>query len=226
MADAHRNPGQIPALSQDLRPRRLLRFDYDGRNPAAADRSGGSMRHVLIAILVVGIGPSLALAQHHQPASSQTQGTSEFVEIVRESTRRFQDPSVAIAEEYLPQFGCVSGSHEGAMGIHFVNGAMVADPALDVTRPELLIYEPLPNGRLRLIAVDYLVTTEGWKANNPPNAGPPELMGQLFHLFEFPNRFGLPEFYTLHVWAWKENPQGTFANWNPNVSCDAYTGQY
>ena len=39
---------------------------------------------------------------------------------------------------------------------------------------------------------------------------PPQLMGQLFHLFEAPNRFGLPAFYTLHVWAWKENPTGTF----------------
>jgi len=47
----------------------------------------------------------------------------------------------------------------------------------------------------------------------------------LFHLFESPNRFGLPAFYTLHVWAWKENPSGTFVNWHPNVSCDAFTGQ-
>ena len=47
-------------------------------------------------------------------------------------------------------------------------------------------------------------------------------MGQLFHLFESPNRFGLPAFYTLHVWAWKDNPNGTFVNWNPDVSCDAF----
>ena len=48
-------------------------------------------------------------------------------------------------------------------------------------------------------------------------------MGQLFHLFESPNRFGLPAFYTLHVWAWKENPNGTFVNWHPKVSCDGFT---
>ena len=40
-----------------------------------------------------------------------------------------------------------------------------------------------------------------------------------------PNRFGLPAFYTLHVWAWKENPTGTFVNWNPNISCKAFSGQ-
>ena len=108
------------------------------------------------------------------------------------------------------------------MGVHFVNGTLVGDPELDVARPELLVYEPLPNGRFKLVAADYLVLSAAWNAKNP---GPPQLMGQLFHLFESPNRFGLPEFYTLHVWAWKENPQGTFANWNPNVSCDAYNPQ-
>ena len=54
---------------------------------------------------------------------------------------------------------------------------------------------------------------------------PPELMGQLFHLFDSPNRFGLKAFYALHVWAWKDNPNGTFTNWNPNVSCDAFPGE-
>ena len=53
--------------------------------------------------------------------------------------------------------------------------------------------------------------------------GAQQLMGQLLHLFESPNRFGLPAFYTLHVWAWKENPNGTFVNWHPKVSCDGFT---
>jgi hypothetical protein len=48
-------------------------------------------------------------------------------------------------------------------------------------------------------------------------------MGQLLHLFTAPNRFGLPDFYTLHVWALKESPTGAFVNWHANVSCDAYT---
>ena len=60
---------------------------------------------------------------------------------------------------------------------------------------------------------------------NKTHSGPPELMGQFFHLFEAPNRFGLPAFYTLHVWAWKENPKGAFVNWHPNVSCEQFSGQ-
>jgi hypothetical protein len=47
-------------------------------------------------------------------------------------------------------------------------------------------------------------------------------MGQLLHLFESPNRFGLPTFYTLHVWAWKENPTGMFVNWHSKISCESF----
>jgi hypothetical protein len=47
-------------------------------------------------------------------------------------------------------------------------------------------------------------------------------MGQAFHLFTEPNRFNLHAFYTLHVWAWKDNPNGAFVNWHPNVSCESF----
>lgn len=146
----------------------------------------------------------------------------DLVSIVRQSTARFQDVQVAEAEGYTLMFGCVSGPDVGAMGLHYVNGPLVGDDVLDPTRPEIVIYEPLPDGRKRLIGADFLVLKDVWDANH---SAPPELMGQLFHLFEAPNRFGLPAFYTLHVWAWKENPTGTFVNWHSKVSCDAFAGQ-
>ena len=108
------------------------------------------------------------------------------------------------------------------MGLHYVNGALVSSGVLDATRPQIVIYEPAPNGDLQLIGADYLVLADAWNATH---SSPPELMGQLFHLFESPNRFGLPAFYTLHVWAWKDNPNGAFVNWHPNVSCDSFAGQ-
>jgi hypothetical protein len=77
----------------------------------------------------------------------------------------------------------------------------------------------MPNGRLRLIGVEYITLGEAWDA---ANEGPPVLEGQLFHYAGSPNRYRIPAFYELHVWAWKENPNGTFADWNPRVSCDAY----
>jgi hypothetical protein len=160
-------------------------------------------------------------ANHHELKRHGTDA-SALVAVVRESTERFKDVAMAEAEGYALQFGCVSGADAGAMGMHFVKGALVGDGEVNATRPEIVIYEPMPNGRLRLIGADYLVLADAWNAKH---TSPPQLMGQLFHLFEAPNRFGLPAFYTLHVWAWKENPTGAFVNWHSNVSCEAFSGQ-
>jgi len=187
----------------------------------------------LIGVLVVGFSPSHASAQHdhtqafasphHESTPDQKKQAGAFVRLVRESTERFRDVAVAQAEGYALQFGCVSGSDTGAMGLHFVKGSLVGDDVLDPTRPEILIYEPAPGGRLRLTGADYLVFADTWHKSH--GAATPELMGQLLHLFESPNRFGLPAFYTLHVWAWKDNPNGTFVNWHPDVSCDGFNPQ-
>lgn len=158
-----------------------------------------------------------AVQRHNDPAA-----TARLVRIARQASRRFHDVSQAEAEGYVQQFGCVSGSHEGAMGVHYVNFPLVADGVLDPAKPEFLVYEPQPNGRMRLVAVDYLVLVDNWHAHT---TSPPDLLGHLFHLFESPNRFGLPAFYTLHVWSWRDNPQGMFANWNPRVTCDYFTAQ-
>ena len=180
-------------------------------------------------LVVVALSPVAAFAQGDHAHAAAAQLTPDqktranaLVEVVRDATERFKDVRIAQAEGYGLQFGCVSGPDAGAMGLHFVNFPLVGDGELDAARPEIVIYEPLPNGRLRLIGADYLVLADAWNAKH---ASPPELMGQLFHLFESPNRFGLPPFYTLHVWAWKENPTGTFVNWHSNVSCDAFAGQ-
>ena len=182
------------------------------------------------ALLLVGCCASIAVAQddhahgaasspRQEPTPAQKAKAGELIKVVRQVTARFQHPAVAESEGYALTFGCVSGSDAGAMGLHFVNGALVGDGELDVTRPEIVLYEPLPNGKLQITGADYLVLADDW---NKKHDGPPQLMGQLFHLFDSPNRFGLPPFYTLHVWAWKDNPNGAFSNWNPNVSCEAF----
>lgn len=145
-----------------------------------------------------------------------------LVKIVRQSTERFKDVNVAKAEGYALQFGCVSGEEAGATGLHYVNSALVGSGVLDATRPQIVIYEAKPDGTLKLIGADYLLLADAWNLNH---SGPPELMGQFFHYFAAPNRFGLPPFYTLHVWAWKDNPKGAFVNWHPNVSCAAFDGK-
>jgi hypothetical protein len=185
--------------------------------------------HVLIGALAFGaFAPSIALAQRHDHAAAaessrtaeQKKQMNDLVAVVRDATERFRDVAVAQGEGYALQFGCVSGPDWGAMGLHFVKGSLVGDDVLDPTRPEIVIYEPTHDGRVRLIGADFLVLKDVWDATH---AAPPQLMGQLLHLFEAPNRFGLPAFYTLHVWAWKDNPNGTFVNWHPKVSCDGFS---
>ena len=186
----------------------------------------------VMALLLLNLGPLRILAQDghsHSPKQQQLERTAgeqkdagALVKIVRESTERFKNVAVAKAEGYALQFGCVSGSDSGAMGLHYVNADLVKSGVLDATRPQIVIYEPGPNGELKLIGADFLLLADAWNAKH---SGAPELMGQLFHLFESPNRFGLPAFYTLHVWAWKENPNGAFVNWHPNVTCESFAGE-
>jgi hypothetical protein len=167
---------------------------------------------------------SVAIVRSQQADVANGQG--EFVDgslarLVRQSTASFQNAQAAVGAGYVLSGGCVSGPEQGAMGVHFVDSALVGDGVLDATRPEALVYEPR-NGKLQLVAVEYIVLAEQWDANN---AHPPVLHGQHFHYVPAPNRTGLDAFYELHVWAWKRNPHGTFADWNPRVRCDAYSPQ-
>jgi len=178
----------------------------------------------LVALILMSVCWQVAMAQTgHSHTGVTTTGQKSpadtLFDIVRQSTARFKDVSVAEAEGYHLQFGCVTGPDAGAMGLHYVNGDLVARGELDPTRPQIVIYEPKSDGHLQLTGADFLVIASAWDASH---SGPPELMGQLFHFFESPNRFGLPPFYTLHVWAWKENPNGAFVNWHPNVSCQSF----
>jgi hypothetical protein len=106
----------------------------------------------------------------------------------------------------------------GAMGIHYVNGALVEDPRVRLLHPELLIYEQQEDGDMELIALEYVVLKSAWRAEHPH--GRPKLLGRTFELVKEGNRYGLPDFYELHVWAWRPNPSGMFTDFNPKVSCE------
>jgi len=176
----------------------------------------------VFAVAFVAALPGQAMGDHGQYSDQLKQHAGELVRVVRESTRRFRDVNQAEAEGYHLLFGCVSGPDDGAMGLHYVNMELVIDPTLDPSKPEIVIYEPLPNGGRKLIGADFLVFAEAWHAKNTAT---PELGGQLMHLIESPNRYGLPAFYTLHVWAWKPNPTGAFVNWHSDVSCEQFAGK-
>ncbi len=104
----------------------------------------------------------------------------------------------------------------GAMGIHYAKGALVGDGKIAVATPEAVIYQPEANGKLQLVAVEYVVLKKAWDAHH---ASPPALFGKTFNFTPAGNRFGLPAYYSLHAWIWKNNPSGEFSMWNPSVSC-------
>ena len=101
------------------------------------------------------------------------------------------------------------------------NGNFAGDTLLDPLRPEALVYQPGDNGQLKLVALEYIVFQAPWDAQS---STPPRLFGQTFHLVGYPNRYGIPAFYELHIWAWKNNPSGMFYEWNPRVSCTPGNG--
>jgi len=142
---------------------------------------------------------------------------AKLVQVVRDATRQFIDVNAATAASYGPFLGCVSGPDHGAMGVHYVNLGLYGDGEIDALRPEALIYEP-SNGRMRLVGVEFIVDAQTWLANH--NNTPPVLEGQVFQLVGSPNRYNLPAFFALHVWAWRENPNGAFVDWNNNVTCE------
>ncbi|HEX6896024.1 MAG TPA: hypothetical protein VF146_12175 [Bryobacteraceae bacterium] len=167
-------------------------------------------------------GHSHTSGEQQELTAEQQTGAETLLKAVRQSTAQYKDVSVAEAAGYHLQFGCVSGDDSGAMGLHYINSDLVGSGVLDPAHPQIVIYEPKPDGTLQLIGADFLVIADAW---NAAHTSPPQLMGQMFHLFTSPNRFGLPAFYTLHVWAWKQNPKGAFVNWHPNVSCQSFTAQ-
>jgi hypothetical protein len=153
------------------------------------------------------------LAVQAASASEYFETTADtLVERVRQANDRFRDVSVAMAEGYRP-IACASGTDGGAMGIHYVSGKLLGAGAVEIGHPQAVMYEPLPDGRLTLVAVEYITAK-----------GPASLEGQLFNFTGAPNRYGLDPFYELHVWAWTQNPRGAFADMNPNVTCEHAPG--
>jgi hypothetical protein len=103
------------------------------------------------------------------------------------------------------------------MGIHAVNFPLAADPGLDIRKPEVLVYDPGKDGRLRLVAVEYLkIDADGDLATSDDLPG---LFGRPFDGPMAGHAPGDPAHYDLHAWVWKRNPSGMFAQFNPRVRC-------
>lgn len=136
---------------------------------------------------------------------------------VRLETARYHDLSIAIEDGFVPfaldggeQPTCFDGP-DGGMGVHYVRNV---DEEVERNGPEAMVYELTPNGRHRLVAVEYVVPADVVEADTA--AGRPQVLGQPLH-----KHATLP-LYVLHAWIWEENPDGMFADFNPRVgACPA-----
>ena len=165
--------------------------------------------------------PTLALGAFLALALAAPAAAAPGLAAVRDATAPYHNLANAQADEYglftdAAGIACIDKADEGGMGIHYVRGAIVPDGDVDARTPEALVYDPQPNGRLRLVAVEYVVFQADWDAKHDD---PPTLFGEDFEPIDATNRYGLPPFYELHVWLWKTNSSGLFNDWNPRVFC-------
>lgn len=104
---------------------------------------------------------------------------------------------------------CLELAGQGGMGFHYGNPNFINNAVANLLEPELLLYEPQKNGRMRLVGVEYIIPF----TELPATAPAPTLLGQTFHADPG------PQIWALHVWVGTHNPSGIFADWNPTVTC-------
>ena len=174
------------------------------------------------------------LAALRNPALEKTPEVQSGLAVIRRTTAKFHELDSATAAGYVawspdPATATCPSSSEGNMGYHRVNVGLrgsaanpaAADATIDLELPEMLLYEKMANGKLRLVGVEYLVFTAAWEAAHGVGAAPPEILGQplLASSHTFPGGTGNIPHYELHVWVWSPNPLGMFYPWNPEISC-------
>lgn len=154
------------------------------------------------------VGPTVSAAHAAHADGTADPEVARWLAGVREATSKFQQFEAAAPAGWgQPVLDCMVNPGVGAMGQHYINVDVMNELAPEEYAPELLVYEPQKNGRMRLVAVEWAVPIDAWGSE------PPALHGIEFHQN---TNLGL---WVLHAWIWKNNPAGMFADWNPNVTC-------
>jgi hypothetical protein len=157
-----------------------------------------------------------ASAHDGGPGGTSTE-TGDLLDQARRATEEFRDVDAAVAAGYGPASPCEADPKYGAMGIHYANPELVADGELDVTRPEILVYQPTDDGTLRLGAVEYFQVDADQDLATADDR--PWLFDVPFDGPMLGHNPEMPIHYDLHVWLYRHNPAGLFAMWNPSVHC-------
>jgi hypothetical protein len=141
--------------------------------------------------------------------SDSTASQNRELTRLRYVTAPFRTFSAATDAGYSTKItSCMADATAGGMGFHYGNTALI-DGSVAVDKPELLLYEPQADGSEQLVAVEYIIPYTAHARSDTP----PVLFGQQFKQNDTFQLWG------LHVWAWKNNPSGLYADWNPQVNC-------
>lgn len=184
----------------------------------------GGLIAVIFAVLTAVTASAQAIPET-KPAASPMPAE---LQRVRAALEKYQDPVVAVRDGYLSTLACLNFPHkslagheqypQGAMGVHFINARLVGT-VLDPMKPQILLYEPDASGKLRLVGAEWFVplaiAKERPKLFNQDFVGPMEGHEPVMPAEE--------EHYDLHVWLFKNNPEGMFAPTNPAVKCTGYS---
>jgi hypothetical protein len=176
-------------------------------------------RRMLTALFLAVFGVSALCALPFTPAAAQSASPEDCPEECRRqlaearaATAKYHDVNAALADGFIPTGPCVAVPSLGAMGIHYANFFRLFDASVNPAEPEFLLYAPDGRGGLRLVALEYFVPA--YLAEEPP-----ALFGREFEGPMPGHGPGEPVHYDLHVWAWRHNPAGMFAPFNPKVGC-------
>ena len=163
-------------------------------------------------------------------------GAQDDLAEVRWATAKFHRVEAAIEAGYTLGYvrptqvdpiitGCIAHPTAGAMGFHYFNKALIDDwtvnpqNPVDPLKPEGLVYAPGPDGKLQLVAVEYVVPSSGSVGGGVDEA--PTVLGMQMQILVPPPG---PAWYILHAWIWRDNPSGMFMDWNPKVVCPTTAG--
>lgn len=132
--------------------------------------------------------------------------------LLRRVTARYHDVDAAIADGFVFFHPCEVRPGEGAVGALYVHFDRLLDGEIRPELPDALVYEPARNGegKPKLVAVEFAIPYALWSGDDPPN--------YLGADFQPEDEYGV---FGLHVWVWRNNPDGMFAEANPRVSCGA-----
>ena len=166
----------------------------------------------------IAAGTVLAVMLAAAPAAAQDAETAGLDE-VRQITAEYHWLPNALDDGFVPfslegtDVPTCFANEAGGMGVHYVRNV---DEVADANDPEAMVYELADDGGLRLVAVEYVVPEEFVEDESGEVVSLPSLHGQDFH-----KHASLP-LYILHAWIWEENPEGMYADFNPNLgACPA-----